>query len=129
MNIVSIYASILALLFVALSVRIIRLRQKLNLSLGDAGNTELIKAIRAQSNFAEYAPLALLLLFFLENANGSALLIHGLCLLLLMGRSIHAYGISQLNENISFRVVGMMMTFSTIVITSLAILTLHILPI
>lgn len=128
MIIVSIYAALLALLFIALSVRVIRLRQKLNLALGDAGNTELIKAIRAQSNFAEYVPLALLLLFFLETTNAPSWLIHALCLLLLIGRSIHAYGISQLNEKLSFRVTGMMMTFSVIVITSLSILVLHFLP-
>lgn len=128
MSITPIYAALLGILFIVLSVRIIRLRQTLRLPIGDAGNIELIRIVRAQSNFAEYVPLALLLLVFLEHANAPTLLIHALCLLLLIGRTVHAYGISQINENITFRVTGMMMTLSTIALTCLSLLTIAFLP-
>lgn len=127
MDIVPIYASLLGLFLVVLSIRVIYLRRKLKLALGDAGNLTITKAIRAQSNFAEYVPLALLLLFFLENTNAPILLLHVLCLTLLIGRLIHAYGISQPKEKLFFRITGMLMTFSTIIITSLSLIFLHFL--
>lgn len=63
MKILPLYASILALLFVALSVRTLRLRHRLKIGIGDAGNTQMLRAMRVHSNFAEYVPLSLLLLY------------------------------------------------------------------
>ena len=57
LKIIPIYAALLALLFLALSVRTLRLRRRLNISVGDAGNTKMLRAMRAHANFAEYVPL------------------------------------------------------------------------
>jgi uncharacterized protein len=116
--IVSIYASILAILFVALSVRTIRMRRQAKIAIGDAGNPAMLRAMRVHSNFAEYVPLSLILLFFVESGGGPATLVHGLGLCLLAGRTSHAYGVSQLRENHRFRVYGMAMTFTTLLTAS-----------
>jgi len=114
MDITPLYASVLAILFVALSVRTLRMRHGLKIAVGDAGNQALLRAIRVHSNFAEYVPLSLLLISFVEMSGASALLVHFLGLCLLVGRAVHAYGVSQLNENYAFRVAGMAMTFTTL---------------
>jgi len=114
MHITPLYASVLAILFVALSVRTLRMRHRLKIAVGDAGNQALLRAIRVHSNFAEYVPLSLLLISFVEMSGASALLVHFLGLCLLVGRAVHAYGVSQLNENYTFRVAGMAMTFTTL---------------
>ena len=114
MDITPLYASVLAILFVALSVRTLRMRHRLKIAVGDAGNQALLRAIRVHSNFAEYVPLSLLLISFVEMSGASALLVHFLGLCLLVGRAVHAYGVSQLNENYAFRVAGMAMTFTTL---------------
>jgi len=114
MHITPLYASVLAILFVALSVRTLRMRHRLKIAVGDAGNQALLRAIRVHSNFAEYVPLSLLLISFVEMSGASALLVHFLGLCLLVGRAVHAYGVSQLNENYAFRVAGMAMTFTTL---------------
>ena len=114
MHITPLYASVLAILFVALSVRTLRMRHRLKIAVGDAGNQALLRAIRVHSNFAEYVPLSLLLISFVEMSGASALLVHFLGLCLLVGRAVHAYGVSQLNETYAFRVAGMAMTFTTL---------------
>ena len=114
MHITPLYASVLAILFVALSVRTLRMRHRLKIAVGDAGNQALLRAIRVHSNFAEYVPLSLLLISFVEMSGASALLVHFLGPCLLVGRAAHAYGVSQLNENYAFRVAGMAMTFTTL---------------
>ena len=93
MLITPLYAAILGLLFVVLSVRTLRLRRNLKIALGDGEQPILMRAIRVHSNFAEYVPISLLLLFFLELQIGPTLLVHLLCVGLLAGRSVHAYGV------------------------------------
>ena len=56
------YAALLALLFVALSWRTIGLRRRYCVAVGDGGQPELLRAMRVHANFAEYVPLALLLI-------------------------------------------------------------------
>lgn len=118
MNIVSLYAALLTFLFVALSVRTLRLRRSLGIGIGDAGNERMLRAMRVHSNFAEYVPLSLILLYLVEGQGAYPLLLHGLCLCLLVGRLSHAFGVSQNNENYRFRVLGMALTFTTLVASS-----------
>lgn len=114
MPIVPFFAALLALLFFALSVRTLRLRHRLKIGLGDAGNSEMLRAVRVHSNFAEYVPITLLLLFFAENLGAPAWAMLALCALLLLGRCSHAYGVSQTRENYNFRIAGMAMTFTAL---------------
>ncbi|MFN3348752.1 MAPEG family protein [Pseudorhodoplanes sp.] len=121
LTIVPVYAAILAVLFFALSIRIIALRRASKLPLGFQGDIALERRVRAQGNFAEYVPLALLLLAFVEMRGAPAWLLHVLALLLVAGRISHAYGVSQLRETFAFRVTGMGMTFTVILCAALAI--------
>lgn len=124
--IVSIYAAVLALMFLALSIRIILVRRKVGIAIGSGSDQVLTRAVRVHSNFAEYVPLVLILIFLFEFLGGPALVVHGLGAALLIGRSIHAYGVSQLQEKLTFRVTGMLLTFLVIIISSLGILYLHV---
>lgn len=126
-TITPVYAALLALLFVFLSLRTISYRRRFSVAIGSGEQALLARASRAHGNFAEYVPLALLLIFFIETGAAIPLLVHALCLLLLAGRLIHAYGISQEKENLRFRVTGMVMTFVTIVIAAIALISITIL--
>lgn len=114
MQIVPIYAAVLSLLFVFLSIRTIRLRRSLKIGIGHANNEKMLRAMRVHSNFSEYVPLSLLLLLFLETQHAHHVILHGLCSLLVVGRFLHAYGVSQEKEKFAFRISGMAMTFTTI---------------
>jgi uncharacterized membrane protein YecN with MAPEG domain len=122
MSIVFPYAGALALLFVVLSVRTLRLRRRLRVAVGDRGNEVLLRAMRVHANFAEYVPLALLLLFFSETAGARPIFIHLSGTALVIGRLCHAWGVSHVNENYRFRVVGVALTLAVIVSAALRLL-------
>ena len=63
-----------------------------------------------QGNFTEYVPMALILFTFVEMQGWPRWLVHGLCLVLLAARLLHAYGIAQEPEDIRLRVAGMATT-------------------
>jgi uncharacterized membrane protein YecN with MAPEG domain len=121
MQIVSLYASILALVFVTLSVRTLRMRRDLKIAIGDAGNQKMLRAMRVHANFAEYVPLSVLLLLLAEMSGAYPWFLHALGASLVAGRASHAYGVSQVRERYGFRIFGMAMTF-TVIITAAAYL-------
>lgn len=112
--IVPIYAAIFAILFVALSIRVIGARRIARVALGAGGNSALERRIRVQGNFAEYVPLALILFAFIELQGWSRWLVHALCVCLLAGRLLHAYGVSQDPEDFRIRVTAMVLTFTSL---------------
>ena len=65
MFVTPLYAGLLTLWFTLLSVRVMNLRRR-GIAFGDGGDIGVTRIIRAQANFAEYVPLALLLMGFLE---------------------------------------------------------------
>ncbi len=117
-----VYAAILALIFIFLSFRTLRLRHRFRVAIGTGENETLSRAARVHSNFAEYVPLALILIYFLESETGAKISIHVLCIALIAGRLLHAYGLSQIAEDFRFRVVGMVLTLACIIFASLWLL-------
>ena len=63
--------------------------------------------------------MSLILMYFVEVQGASAYMVNGLGLALVAGRLSHAFGVSQLNENYTFRVFGMAMTLTTIIVCCL----------
>jgi uncharacterized membrane protein YecN with MAPEG domain len=111
-EVTSIYAALLAALFILLSARVIGFRMARRLDLGDAGDRQLLKRIRAQGNCAEYAPLGLLLLLLCELAGAPGVALHGLGGALLAGRIAHALGLSLSPQRLILRQIGMVLTFA-----------------
>jgi uncharacterized protein len=117
-----IYAAILGLVFVALSVRTLLLRRQLGVAIGDGDQPILARAARAHANFAEYVPLSLILIYFLEMQMQTSLYIHLLGGALVIGRITHAIGVSQVKENFRYRVIGMAITFTVIIFASIGLM-------
>ena len=67
-TILPIYASLMAIMFVVLSIRTIHQRRQLKINLGDAGNKDMQRAMRVHANFAEYVPLSLLMVYLVEQS-------------------------------------------------------------
>lgn len=112
--IVPFYAALLALFYIVLSLRVVRLRRKEKVAIGDGDSLRLRRAIRVHGNFTEYAPLTLLLLAFVEMQAASLTTVHVLCITLLIGRVVHAYGVSEEKEDYRLRTAGMLLTFAAI---------------
>ena len=115
MPVTAVVAALLTLLFLALSVRVIRVRRAAKTAIGDGGSAGLLRATRVHGNFAEYAPLALILLGLSESLHAPRWLVAVLGVALLTGRLVHAIGVSQRNENLAFRTAGMMLTFGVLI--------------
>ncbi|MDP3255728.1 MAG: MAPEG family protein [Bosea sp. (in: a-proteobacteria)] len=120
--IVPVYAALLALLFVMLSLSVVRQRRSGRIAIGTAGDRDLERRVRVHGNFAEYTPLALLLLAMAEFRGAPSLLLHALCLCLLVGRASHAWGVSHLDEDLRFRVAGMVATFLSLIVAAVTLL-------
>lgn len=88
----SLYFGLAALLLVALSVQVIRLRYRYRTEIGDGGHAELARAIRAHANFIEYVPLALLVILMADLLGHAKWTVHGMGIALVIGRVAHAYG-------------------------------------
>lgn len=122
MPITALYAALLVPVFILLSVRVIRLRRKARVAIGDGGNLMLLRRMRVQANFAEYVPLTLLLMALAESLQTPAVLLHVMGIGLLAGRLLHAYGVSQPKENFRLRVAGMAATLTIMGSAALACL-------
>jgi uncharacterized membrane protein YecN with MAPEG domain len=116
------FAGLLTLFYIALSVRVIGVRKSERIGLGDGGHGGLQRRMRAHGNFAEYAPLALVLMLLLELTGTTPWLLWPLGLALLSGRVLHAYSVSQEPEPLKFRVAGMGLTFTVLVAAALILL-------
>jgi uncharacterized membrane protein YecN with MAPEG domain len=120
--IVPAYAAIFAFVFILLALRVIKLRYSKRIAIGTRGDAVLERRMRVHANFAEYVPFALLLLAFLEMQAHSRYLIHLLALALLAARLVHAYGVSQENEDIRLRTAAMVTTFAVLAVAAVALL-------
>lgn len=122
------YSALLAIFFVGLSIRTLRLRQRLRIAIGDGGDKTMLRAIRAHGNFAEYVPLGLFLIFTCEAAGAPRMFLHALGVMLLAGRVVHAFGLSRSREVPGSRVAGMALTFACYLLAAAFLLWRTVMP-
>lgn len=91
----ALYASVLGLLGVLLTVRVILNRVRTGVNAGDGGDSGLAQAQRAHGNFVEQAPLALLLLVLSAAVGTPVKLLHGLGIVLVVARAANAWALSH----------------------------------
>ncbi len=115
MFVTPLYAGLLVIWFIVLSVRVVNLRRR-GIIFGDNGDVGVIRIVRAQANFAEYVPLALLLMGFLEVSRFSIYLLHGLGITLLIARLLHGVALSYGRRMRFGRVAGAALTFVVLLI-------------
>jgi uncharacterized membrane protein YecN with MAPEG domain len=125
-SITAFYLAILALLYAALALQVIRLRQGNRAAFGDGDSIKLRSAIRAHANFVEYVPFITLMVAFLEMSGASALRIHLLMGALLVSRLLHPLGMYAAPNTLSFRigrVGGITITIGLLIACALMILS------
>lgn len=122
MRITGLYAALLALLMIALAVRVMLLRRNTSIGLGDGGNRTLACAVRAHGNAIEYVPVGLILLLVLELNQTLPLLLHTFGIALVVGRVVHALGLSATPGMSAGRAVGAALTLLVLVAMALMLL-------
>ena len=91
-GITSLFAGLLTLMMVPLSLQISLRRAGLKTAFGDADDETLRRRIRAHGNFVEFVPVGLIALGLVEWNDGPPLFVWGLGVALLVARLLHAYG-------------------------------------
>lgn len=119
----AVYAALLSLLYIGLAARVVRLRVRLHISLGDGGDDRLLRAVRVHAHFAEYVPFALLLMLLLELNGTPAAALHAYGILLLLSRVVHAAGVGAVPEDLRWRAAAMLCTFTLLAGASAALIT------
>jgi len=114
------FASLHALLLLVLLARISRHRHGQRIGLGDGGDAVLARKIRVHGNFVEHAPFALLLMALLESCGLQGAWLWAFGTMLLLGRVLHAIGLSA-SAGYSFgRFYGTALTWLVLLAMALA---------
>lgn len=103
------YAALAAAVMIVLSLRVIGARRSRRVAIGDGADEDMTRRIRAHGNFAEYTPLALVLILLLELGEAPAWQLHLLGAALILGRIVHAWSLTAHSGN--GRLAGMALTF------------------
>jgi len=93
MIVTPLYVGLLAIWFLVLSIKVVQGRGH-GPSLGDGGDTGMLRLMRGHANFAEYVPLILLMMLVLELSHVSIYILHGLGATLLLARVLHGIALS-----------------------------------
>jgi uncharacterized membrane protein YecN with MAPEG domain len=117
--ITALYAGLCGVLLLGLAARVIRLRWKLRVGIGDGGQRPLHKAMRVHGNAAEYVPIALLLLLVAELDRSSPMLLHVCGATFVAARVLHAIGLGRSSGASWPRMAGT--TLTVFVIATLAV--------
>lgn len=112
------YASLLAFQLLLLSGLVVRLRRRHQVGIGTGSASALERAVRAQANFTEYVPIALVLIALLELVGLWAWLIHALGVTLLIGRILHAQGLHRSGGTSPGRLIGTALTWLVLLAAS-----------
>jgi uncharacterized membrane protein YecN with MAPEG domain len=114
-TITAIYLGLLAFIYIALGLQVVRLRRREGIAFGDGGNADLRSAIRAHAHFAETVPIIMLMAGLLEATGLPAAPLHQWLGALLVARLIHPIGMYAKPRSWQFavfRVGGMSMTIA-----------------
>ncbi len=119
LSVVGLYAGLNGLILFWLAVNVGMKRRSEKVFMGDAQNPVIVRAMRGQANFVEYAPLCLISLGLLaaQGVSGVALQILGAALTL--GRLLHAWHFVQRDAPAWQRAGGTALTFAVLLVSSI----------
>ncbi|MBD3759838.1 MAPEG family protein [Sphingomonadaceae bacterium G21617-S1] len=99
-----------AIVNIWLAIRIVTLRIKAKVLIGDGGNALLATRMRAQLNYMEYTPLVLILLGLIEFARGTHVWLWAAGIIYIIGRILHPFGMDRQSPH-PLRAVGILTTW------------------
>ncbi|BFM18296.1 MAPEG family protein [Maricurvus nonylphenolicus] len=121
-EVTGLYTAIFGVLMVFFTLRVGLYRMNSRISFGDEGDKELLCRMRAHGNFVENVPMGLILLAMVEAAGAADGWLHVIALLLLVGRLSHWLQLSGFIKPLPFRMMGMMLTFISMLTSSVWLL-------
>jgi uncharacterized membrane protein YecN with MAPEG domain len=114
----ALYAGVNILILLVLAVLVVGGRRKHKITLGDGGNDDFSRAVRAHGNAAEYIPAGIAGLLFLALMDETVVpfwLLHAAGISLTLGRVLHGWGLHTGTLNFG-RMFGMILTWLSYVL-------------
>ncbi len=111
---------------VVLASRVIRLRLQHRTGIGHGDHPDLERAIRVHANAVESIPLTLILFLVTALTTAATIEIEALGAIFLIGRILHAWGLSRSSGASLPRLIGMLSTFGVMIILAVQLLILAI---
>ena len=126
---VGLYAALLGILLIVLSLRVIALRGNpafIWFSFRNQGDMSLQRAIRGHGNLTEYAPIFLILLYFVEKSGFDVTAVHWYGSVFVLGRLMHGVCFGFSEKNMFLRVGGTILTLFPILGLSVVLLLIYV---
>ena len=126
---VGLYAALLGILLIILSLRVIALRGSPAFNwftFRSQGDIPLQRAIRGHGNLTEYAPIFLILLYFVEKSGFDVTAVHWYGSVFVLGRLMHGVCFGFLEKNMFLRVGGTILTLFPILGLSVVLLLIYV---
>ena len=101
-----IYGLAIIVIYMVLWMRVTAYRGGKGISIGDAGDPDLLLRIRQHGNCAEWSSFLLIMMILAEGIGAPALYLHITGGLLLVGRIAHPFGLKKDNASHVLRYVG-----------------------
>lgn len=119
----AVFAAVLGLLLIFLSLLVSRHRLKLKQGLGVSEDIDFQATVRAHANLVEYAPMGLIMLAVAELNGVPGALIYWTGMGFVVGRLLHAFGMinGRGGPHIA-RMAGILLTWLAIVVLSLLLM-------
>jgi len=114
----SFFVAVFLVMALLLVVRTVSGRGKFKVSVGDGGNEQLTRLMRAHANFVETVPFVLIGLTLMELNGAPVWWLVALGSVFLVARVSHAIGMSYRYPSIPFRTVGMATTLVIFVLVA-----------
>ena len=108
------YAALTGFLLVGLALNVVRYRLGRHVGLGVGNDGALEQPVRVHANFAENAPIFLVLLLLAELAGLEARWLHAAGVAFVASRLLHAWGLSRQRGRSPGRFLGTLGTWATV---------------
>jgi hypothetical protein len=118
----ALWAGLHLILLLVLSVRVVQLRRHHGVALGDADIAQLTQAVRAFGNATEYIPAGLIAIVVLAMVSPQPIVVHAVGLTLLVGRVVHAIGLSRTGSASLPRAAGVLITWLAYILGAVALI-------
>lgn len=115
-TITALYAGLLGILYMFLCWQVVAQRRRAKVGLGVGGDTALERAVRVHGNFAEYAPLFVVLLLVAELNGGAPVPLHVLGGAFVLARIGHALGLGRSSGVSKGRFYGTLVTWVALLV-------------
>lgn len=112
---ISFCIGLLGLGFCLISIEVIRARRRLKIALGPGENNEILPLISAQQNYTSNTLFFIILLFIGEQTELPLILLNSSSIIFIFGRLFHYLGVRSQRQNFKLRVLGMIMTFFSLI--------------